>query len=133
MVPALNPNTTFIGNKISYRFSKPQRGDIVVFFSSQTDSSGYKLENVQRIIGLPGEEIKIAGGQVYINNTVLTEPYLTSGTKTLGGNFIKDGTSIQIPANEYFLMGDNRANSDDSRELGFTKREDILAKYWTQN
>ena len=105
-------------------WSNPQRGDIVVFFSPQ---DGTRL--VKRVIGLPGDTVYIDAGQVYVNGRLLTESYVPED--------YRDRVSWEehrIPPGEYFVLGDHRSSSSDSRTWGFVKREKIYGKavfvYW---
>lgn len=111
-----------LGLRFSYWFSDPQRGDIVIFRYPDDESKNY----IKRIIGLPGDHIEIVEGTVYINGEVLEEPYLR---ETPYGNF----GPYEVPEDHYFVMGDNRNNSKDSRfwTNQFVSREEILGKaYW---
>jgi signal peptidase I len=134
-------NTLLIGDRvlvdrISWRFSQPERGDIVVF---HPPFDGPVL--IKRIIGLPNDEISLSGGFVYINGRRLDEPYVRRlyGRQEPSEPF-SNGLpwSLQVPykapAGSYFVMGDNRTDSGDSREFGPIKREQFVgrafAKYW---
>lgn len=115
-------------NEISYRFQEPSRGEVVVFKNPQNHREYY----IKRIIGLPGEIIKVENGQVYIqeigkDNFIQIEEidYLPEDTKTFGN--IHD---LKLKNNEYFVLGDNRKNSKDSRILGPISRELITGKVW---
>ncbi len=125
MLPNFESGEYLIGNKIGYKFSKPQRGDVIIFeYNEHTDY-------IKRIIGLPGEEISIQNGKIYIDKEKLDESdYLEESVLTLGGDFLKEGTSIQIPNTEYFVFGDNRANSSDSRDFGSIDKNKIKGKAW---
>jgi len=86
---------------------------------------------IKRIIGLPGEEISIQNGAIHINNQRLDEnAYLEESISTLGGDYLQEGTSIQISASEYFVCGDNRPNSSDSRDFGPINRDQIKGRAW---
>lgn len=102
--------------KVNYYIHKPQRGDVVVLrpptFVSQND------EFIKRIIGLPGETVRVQGGKVYIDNRLLNEAYIPSDVSTNGGSFLTEGVDYKIPDDQYFLMGDNREHSSDSRFWG---------------
>jgi signal peptidase I len=123
-------------DRISWRFSQPKRGDIVVF---HPPFDGPVL--IKRIIGLPGDEISLNGGFVYINGKRLDEPYVrrVDGRQEPSEPF-SNGLpwSLQepykVPAGSYFVMGDNRTDSGDSREFGPIKRGQFVgrafAKYW---
>lgn len=108
MLPTLKENNLIIVNKLLYRLNKPNRGDIVVFVPPGGDKQVYY---VKRIIGLPGDTIEVKEGSVYINQEKLAEPYLQIETpgKT---------TSQTLKQNEFFVMGDHRNNSLDSRDFG---------------
>lgn len=100
-----------------------QRGDIVVFRKDTMDT-----DLVKRVIGLPGESIKIEGGSFYINGHKLTENYIDTATyPTQPDTFLPEGVEKQIPADSYVLVGDNRPGSRDSRsaDVGFVKRSEI--------
>jgi signal peptidase I len=111
MQPTLYANNYLFLSKQAYLFSEPRRGDIVVFHSDLTTADGHEKLLIKRIIGLPGDKITISEGEVYINDTMLEEPYI-NGDETKG--FI-DGQVI--PDNEVFVMGDNRGVSTDSRDI----------------
>ena len=123
-------------DRISWRFSQPARGDIVVF---HPPFDGPVL--IKRIIGLPGDEISLSGGSVSINGRRLDEPYVrrVAGRQEPSAPF-SNGLpwSLQepyrVPAGSYFVMGDNRTDSGDSREFGPIKRGQFVgrafAKYW---
>jgi signal peptidase I len=123
-------------DRISWRFSQPERGDIVVFHSPIV---GPVL--IKRIIGLPNDEISLSGGFVYINGRRLDEPYVrrVGGRQEVSEPF-SNGLpwSLQepyrVPPGSYFVMGDNRTDSGDSRDFGPIKREQFVghafARYW---
>jgi signal peptidase I len=102
--------------KVTYYFNKPQRGDVVVLKPPQVVSEGDEF--IKRVVGLPGETVKISGGHVYINGKLLDEPYIASDVITGGGVFLADNTDYIVPPGQYFLMGDNREHSSDSRYWG---------------
>lgn len=123
-------------DKLTYRFREPQRGDVVVFKFPRAERFDY----IKRIIALPGEEIKIENGKVYIFNEgsfagfELFEPYLFDQGQTFARSFIKENLRLKVPEGNYIVMGDNRNNSSDSREWGFVPKENIVGKavfrYW---
>lgn len=111
-----------------------QKGDIVIFRTN----NGEEIQYIKRIIGLPGEKLKIENGNVYINDQVLDESgYLTQHTSAMLGGFVKEGEEITIPPNEYFALGDNRDHSNDSRVFGTVPVSSITHKiilcYWNCN
>jgi signal peptidase I len=105
-----------------YIFNPPKRGDIVVFRPPGASSDPY----IKRIIGLPGDTVEIHDGAVYINAHRLEENYVSSPTSWRGG----DQSSLVIPEGEYFMLGDNRENSSDSRSFGTVPKDDIIGKSW---
>lgn len=125
MQPTLHDGDNLIVDKLTYRFSDPKRFDIIVFPYEHKPKTYY----IKRIIGLPGETVRIdALGQIYINGQILQENY--------GAEVIVDpgraGTEITLGPDEYFVLGDNRNNSSDSRDpsVGNIKRSRIIGKAW---
>ncbi|GAB4483004.1 MAG: signal peptidase I [Anaerolineae bacterium] len=121
MEPTLVEGERLLVARLQYWVSEPQRGDIIVFHPP-TDPTGTPL--VKRVIGLPGDEVAIRGYQVYINGELLDEPYLPEGTLTL------EDSTWAVPAGYYFVMGDNRLESSDSRRWGLLPRDLIIGKAW---
>ena len=119
MLPTLHNNDRIMINKITYRFGQPQRGDIVVFNPPNKNAD---VHYIKRIVGLPGESIQVKDGKVFINQTELIEPYL-SQTDTPG--FVGP---VLLKEDEYFVMGDHRNNSMDSRDFGAITRDKIQGK-----
>jgi signal peptidase I len=105
-----------------YIFNPPQRGDIVVFRPPGGNSDPY----IKRIIGLPGETVEIRDGSVFINGQRLDENYVSSSTNWRGG----ENASIVVPEDEFFMLGDNRENSSDSRSFGTVPKENFIGKSW---
>ena len=122
MEPTLYENHYLIVNKLAYKTGEPERGDIIVFESDLETDDGDKKLLIKRIIGLPGETIKVTGGNVYIDGQLLAEEYLKDGITPgeIEDCYIEDG--------ELFVMGDNRIVSIDSRELGCINEETVLGK-----
>lgn len=125
MEPKLNSEDNLIVDKISYRFHDPERFDIIVFPFRREDNTFY----IKRIIGLPGETVQIdESGNILINGEVLAEGY---GKEVIGspGRAYEE---IMLAEDEYFVMGDNRNNSMDSRDpsVGNIKREEIVGRAW---
>jgi signal peptidase I len=119
----LHDNDLLIASKISYKIHDPQRGDIIVFKPPNEDSRDF----IKRVIALPGDKIRITNSVVYINGQVLHEPYLPEKW-TYNNNWPADGQDKLVPADQYFVMGDNRNHSSDSRSFGFVERDAILGK-----
>lgn len=128
--PTWQEDERFITDKISYKFNPPERGDFVVLESPKNTD----VDFIKRIVGLPEETIKISRCQVLINDVVLNENYLPSGTCTLGQSFLKENFDYIIPPDHYFVLGDNRSGSSDSRGFGPIPRSSIIGKvifrYW---
>jgi signal peptidase I len=126
MEPNFDDGQYLIINEISYRFEAPKRGDVVVFRYPLDPSQYY----IKRIIGLPGETVEIAGGRIIIYNqqhpdgTILEENYLAAGQKTFGDS------ELTLKDNEYFVLGDNRDASSDSRRWGSVRKDFIIGRVW---
>ena len=126
MKPTLNPYDYVVINRLAYKLGSPKRGDIIVF---KYPPDPTQIPYIKRVIGLPGDKIHISGGRVYINDNILTEPYIKVATHPDG-----DWT---VPEDSLFVMGDNRQNSSDSRAWGMVPFANILGKaeviYWPPN
>jgi signal peptidase I len=125
MDPSFATGDYLIIDEISYRFSTPHRGDVVVFDASFIQ--GYKGQRfIKRVIGLPGENVKVANGQVEITKDgktiVLNEEYLPEDLKTY------QDRNITLGQGQYFVMGDNREFSYDSRAWGALDKKDIIGR-----
>jgi len=125
MLPTLQPGEFLLVDRISYRFKELEVGDIVVFHYPQNPREDY----IKRIIGLPGDHVKVAMGKVYVNDQELTEPYLNAITAYEG--------DWDVPENAFFVLGDNRNQSFDSHSWGFVPKENLIGKalviYWPVN
>ncbi len=121
MFPTLESGQFLLVERVSYRFSEPKRGDIIIFEYPRAPQEDF----VKRVIGLPGETVEITGGDVYINGALLEEPYV-HGQRTLAYRPI----SITLGPDEYFVMGDNRNASSDSRTWGPLPRHNIIGRAW---
>ena len=123
MQPTLYARDFVIVNKLAYRLGEPSRGDVIVFrYPPAPEQEPY----IKRIIGLPGDQVHITGGKVYINGVALAEPYLKVATNQ-GGEWV-------VPSGSLFVMGDNRNSSSDSRAWGMVPFENVIGKalvvYW---
>lgn len=119
MEPNFDDNQYLIIDEISYRFREPQRGEIIVFKYPHDPSQRY----IKRVIGLPGETVEIKDGEVLISGKILEESsYLPTGTLTPGL------TKITLTENEFFVLGDNRLHSSDSRSWGPLPKENIVGR-----
>src|ERR1700687_5014429 len=127
MFATLDDNDYLIANKIDYRLHAPQRGDIIILRPPTDNSKDF----IKRVIALPGERLLIRDGIVYINGHKLDEPYLPEAWTTLNNPAPWSvGDGAVIPANEYFVMGDNRNRSQDSRIFGPIGRDRIDGRAW---
>jgi signal peptidase I len=124
MEPTLSWHDNLIVDKISYRFTDPSRFDIIVFPFYEEGSVYY----IKRIIGLPGETVQIIDGVLYINGVFLNENF---GAETIENPGIA-ASPIHLGADEYFVLGDNRNHSSDSREprVGVRHRNDFTGRAW---
>ena len=124
MQPNLYENNYILLNKQAYNFGEPERGDIVVFHTGLKQVNGKEKMLIKRVIGLPGETIKVTEGKVYINDEELVEDYIKDG--------YTDGwiDNLTIPEGELFVMGDNRLVSIDSRaeDVGCVEIDQVLGK-----
>lgn len=120
-------------NLISLRFNEPKRGDVIVFRSPTEPAKDF----IKRIIGIPGDQISLKAGKIYINAKILSEPYIDHGIRTIGGAFMHEAEQKTVPEGHYFVLGDNRNDSSDSRTWGFISRESIkgisIFVYWPLN
>jgi signal peptidase I len=117
MMPTLQENDLVLVNKIDYRFNTPKRGDVIVFRPPTLTTDFY----IKRVIGLPGDMVEVKNGKVYINQEIIDEPYLIIETP---GNY----GPTKLETDQYFVMGDHRNNSLDSREFGPIQLKSISGK-----
>ena len=130
MVPTFQNGNYLITEKISYRFGGPKRGDIIVLKNPRDESQDF----IKRIIAAPSDTIRIDNGLVFVNEQILNEPYLPPDIQTPSGAFLTEGSTITAGPNQYYVLGDNRGHSSDSREWGSITKEEIVGKaffrYW---
>lgn len=131
MEPNLSDGQYILTDKISYRFGEPRRGDIVIFKAPADETYDY----IKRVIALPGETISIKEGKIIIKNSEhpkgfeLEEPYPTNGESS-PGSVLEGGTELKLSDNSYFVLGDNRSQSYDSKDWGELPRKNIIGKGW---
>ena len=119
MMPTLQDGDRFILNRWSYFHRSPQRGDVVV-----VKDPGHSDYAVKRIVGMPGESLYFKKGELLLNGKHLLEPYLTAGTQTFLPDFPEK--LVLTGKDQYFVLGDNRGNSEDSRFYGAIHRSQII-------
>jgi len=125
MEPTLMPGEFLLVNKLAYRLGTPQRGDIIIFHYPGDPSQDY----IKRLIGLPGDDVRVQGGKVSVNGQTLTETYISAPPDYQG-----DWT---VPANSLFVLGDNRNSSSDSHSWGYVPVNYVIGRaifvYWPFN
>jgi signal peptidase I len=130
MMPTLTDQERIFINKFTYRFGLGgiERGDTVVFWYPQDPSKSY----IKRVIATPGDRVQVDGGQVYVNGQALAEAYVPSENRDYTS--WRDGQEQVVPDGKYFVLGDHRNQSSDSRMWGYVPRENIYGKavfvYW---
>ncbi len=121
MLPTFHDHDYLIVNKFIYRLEAPERGDIVVFRSPTIRNTDF----IKRVIGLPGEVVRVEGSQLFVNGQKINEPYLNDGDATT-----PLATSVErfLGTDEYWVMGDNRDHSSDSRDWGPLERSAMIGQ-----
>lgn len=124
MYPTLSDGEQIVAEKVSIKTSSIQRGQIVVFKHPLNPSRLL----IKRVIAVPNDTILIKENKIYVNQEVISEPYLQGNILTKGGRMVIDGLGYKVPENSYFLMGDNREKSSDSRDFGAVPIDSIIGK-----
>jgi signal peptidase I len=119
MQPSFQDGERLLINKVVYKFRQPERGEVIIFHPPASPKSDY----IKRVVALPGDSVEVKGTAVYVNGIKLDEPYVNNpAAYTL--------SERKVPENEYFVLGDNRNNSDDSHNDWTVPRENIIGKAW---
>lgn len=130
MSPTFEDGDYIITEKVSYKFTQPKRYDVVVFKNPKDESQDF----IKRVVGLPGDMVKIEDGYVFLNGMQLPESYISSAILTEPGLFLQEGEVVTVENDQYFVLGDNRNRSSDSREWGTITKKEIIGKvflrYW---
>lgn len=143
MQPSFHEGQFLIVSRLHYLFGEPTRGDIIVFDRPGDDDMVNDPLLIKRLIGLPGDHVQISTGETRVNGVLLNEPYINQTDRPFSCNANRivpiNGRDITpcdvvLGENEYFMMGDNRNNSTDSREFGIVTRDRIIGqaifRYW---
>lgn len=125
MEPTIYSGDKVLVNRLVYEVKSPKRGDLIVFRPNGNENAHY---HIKRVVGEPGDTVTIESGRVFINGEILDEKILTESMTDAG--LAEEG--VTLGKDEYFVLGDNRNNSEDSRsaDIGNVRREDILGKAW---
>jgi signal peptidase I len=122
MEPTMHNGEYVLVNRLAYKWGEPQRGDVIVFHPPRSPEEDY----IKRIIGLPGDHVRVSGGQVQINGQTITEPYIAAAPR-----YQSEWT---VPEDSLFVLGDNRNNSSDSHSWGPVPMDLVIGKavmvYW---
>ena len=125
MLPNFHDGEHIITNLIGLRIQNPSLGDVIVFSAPPDPEKDF----IKRVIGTPGDRISIIDGKVHLNGVLLDESkYLAPTVVTYPGSFLREGEEVTVPQESYFALGDNRAESSDSREWGFVPRKNIIGE-----
>jgi signal peptidase I len=135
MVPTFESGEYVLTDKISYRLGNPKRGDVVVFHAPEAANcpKGTGCDFIKRVLAVPGDTVEVKNDSVIVNGVPLVEPYIPEEYETLPGAFTR-GRVITLGPDEYFVSGDNRPYSSDSRAWGPITKSDIVGRaffrYW---
>lgn len=124
MEPNFHNGEYILTNKVEYKFREPKRGDVVIFKSPRNK----EIDFIKRVIGMPGDRVSLRNNMFYVNGVALEEPYLSPGIYIFGGSYLRENDEVIVPPGTYFVVGDNRQHSSDSREFGPIAKEDFIGK-----
>lgn len=125
MEPNFPDGEYLLTEKVSYYLNEPQRGDVVVFKPPISED-----EFIKRIIALPGETVSVREGKLYVNDNILEEDYIKDTVITGSGSFLTEGEKYEVPDGLYFVVGDNRGHSSDSRMWGPIDKKSMAGRAW---
>lgn len=130
MDPKFHDGDYIFTDKVTYRLRQPAHGEIIVLKNPRDEGEDF----IKRIIALPGDTVKVEKNKVYVNVKMIEEIYLPAERPTAAGSFLSDGNEVKAGTNQYFVFGDNREHSSDSREWGPITKEEIVGRvffrYW---
>ena len=135
MVPNFQDKEFLLTDKLSYSMGLPQRGDVVVFKAPSSEPCAQdSCEYIKRVIGIPGDNVKVEGGRVFLNGEELNQSFLPADFVTNPGEYMIEGVERTVPEGQYLCFGDNREHSRDGREFGPIDKKLIIGKaffkYW---
>ncbi len=130
MFPIYNNADFLITEKVSYKFRNPQKGEVIILKNPRDESQDF----IKRIIAVPGDTVEVINSSVFVNGQKIQENYLPANTLTNSGAFLTEGATVKAGDNQYFVFGDNRNHSSDSREWGAVTKKEIIGRaffrYW---
>lgn len=133
MFPTFKDGEFLLTDKVTFKRRAPHYGDVVVFKAPINENFDF----IKRVIGIPGDQLMIRGGKLYVNGKALNEFYLPPGNVTNPGQFLHEGETYTVPEGSIFAVGDNRNHSSDSRDWGPVPYQNIVGKaffrYWPSN
>jgi len=135
MVPTFQSGEYVLSDKVSYKFGNPKRGDVIVFHAPESANcpKGTGCDFIKRVLAVPGESVEVRDDVIWINGQKLPEEYIPDEYETLPGPATR-GKAVALGTDEYFVSGDNRPYSSDSRAWGAITKNDIVGKavfrYW---
>lgn len=128
MEPSFDDGDYLVIDELSYHFREPERGEVVVFHSPEDEKQFY----IKRIIGLPGERVELQDGQIIISNAEHTEGFVLDESKFDTMGFTFGNIKVKLGPDEYFVLGDNRSASSDSRKWGPVKKDLLVGRVWVR-
>jgi len=124
MEPTFQSGDYILTSRVTYKMRTPQRGDVIVFKSPKNSD----IEYIKRIVALPKDKLVVENGNVFVNDKLIQENYISAQTNLWDGGFVKEAVPLYVPEDEIFVMGDNRPRSSDSREFGPVPESSIIGQ-----